>query len=309
MDYNILSPYVRFALYSVIEPPFTVGWRIIFDYELIFVDGGGCRLTVNGTEYLCKKGDVIFIKPNVEHRFDSLPGSSFIQPHVHFDLCTDNKSESVYICYKTYSELTERERELVRNDIIDFDIPTVFTPESPSYFRVQLLEVIELFKRREPFYQLLTKQKMLGLLYLVFSRFDKSKETCGAAPSLDMLNIKSYIDGNYTQRITLNHLAGRFYINKYCLEAEFKKQFGITVIKYLNSVRFEKACAMLTGDMSISEIYEALGFDNIYSFSRFFKNMCGSSPTAYRKTHGGGAIVKAKGFDDEPISAEADDTI
>ncbi len=81
------------------------------------------------------------------------------------------------------------------------------------------------------------------------------------------------------------------------------------MIKYLNSVRFEKACAMLTGDMSISEIYEALGFDNIYSFSRFFKNMCGSSPTAYRKTHGGGAIVKAKGFDDEPISAEADDTI
>lgn len=55
MDYNILSPYVRFALYSVIEPPFTVGWRIIFDYELIFVDGGGCRLTINGTEYLCKK--------------------------------------------------------------------------------------------------------------------------------------------------------------------------------------------------------------------------------------------------------------
>ena len=85
---------------------------------------------------------------------------------------------------------------------------------------------------------------MLGLLYLVFSHFDKSKKTCGAAPSLDMLNIKSYIDGNYTQRITLNHLAGRFYINKYCLEAEFKKQFGITVIKYLNSVRFEKACAM-----------------------------------------------------------------
>ena len=309
MDYNLLSPYVRFALYSVIEPPFTVGRRIIFDYELIFVDGGGCRLTMNGTEYLCKKGDVIFIKPNAEHRFDSLPGSSFIQPHVHFDLCTDDKSESVYICYKTYGEQTAQEQELVREDIIDFDIPTVFTLENPSYFRAQLLEVIELFERREPFYQLLIKQRMLGLLYLVFSRFDKSKGTGGAAPSLDMLNIKSYIDGNYTQRITLDHLAGRFYINKYCLEAEFKKQFGVTVIKYLNSVRFEKACAMLAADMSISEIYEALGFDNIYNFSRFFKNMCGSSPTAYRKAHGSEAIAKAKGSDGEPVSAETTEAI
>ena len=97
------------------------------------------------------------------------------------------------------------------------------------------------------------------------------------------MNIKSYIDGNYTQRITLDTLARRFYINKYCIEADFKKQFGITVIKYLSSVRFEKACALLADGLSVGETGEALGFENIYGFSRFFKNYCGRSPSEYRK--------------------------
>lgn len=283
MNYDMLSPYVRLALYSVIEPPFTVGNRIIFDYELILIDGGSCRLMVEGKEYICRKNDVVFLRPNVVHRFEGLPEGSFIQPHVHFDMCADELSDRVYICYKTYDELTREERGLIRRDIVDFDIPPVFTPDDPAYFRAQLLEVIGLFKRKEPFYQLLIKEKMLGLMYLVFSRFDRERRKHAAAPKLDMLNIKSYIDGNYTQRITLDTLARRFYINKYCIEADFKKQFGITVIKYLSSVRFEKACALLADGLSVGETGEALGFENIYGFSRFFKNYCGRSPSEYRK--------------------------
>ena len=31
-------------------------------YELILVAGGMCRVTIDGTPYICKKNDVIFLK-------------------------------------------------------------------------------------------------------------------------------------------------------------------------------------------------------------------------------------------------------
>ena len=283
MDYNLLSPYVRFAQYSVIEQPFRVGERIILDYELIFVDGGHCSLTVGGKEYICKKNDVIFLRPNVEHSFKDALGTNFIQPHVHFDMCADSRSKDVYICFKTYNELSPEDRALLREDIVDLDIPTVFSPDNPYYFRTQLLEIIGLFEKKDSFYQLLCKEKMIHLLYLLFSQFDKTRNTRPTSQEIDMLNIKSYIDGNCSQKITLDFLAQRFYINKYCLEVNFKKHFGISVIRYCNYVRFEKACRLLEKGESVSAVYQSLGFDNIYAFSRFFKNLCGKSPTLYRR--------------------------
>ena len=282
MDYNMLSPYVRFAQYSILHPPFRLQKRIILDYELIFIDGGGCRLTVGDKVYDCRKNDIIFLRPNIEHIFESAEELDFVQPHVHFDMCADEKSKDVYVCFKTYHELSEHDRGLLRRDIVDFDIPVVFQMENPHYFRMQLLEIIELFEKKDSFYQLLCKEKMLHLLYLLFSAFDKSKETRPTAFEIDMLNIKSYIDGNYSQKITLDFLAQRFFVNKYYLEVNFKKHFGISVIKYYNYVRFEKACKLLEKGDTISSVYESLGIENIYAFSRFFKNMCGKSPTQYR---------------------------
>ena len=100
---------------------------------------------------------------------------------------------------------------------------------------------------------------------------------------IDMLNIKSYIDGNYTQKITLKTLSEQFFVSRFYIEKNFKKYFGIPAIKYCNRVKFENACRMLSTGKRVSDISEKLGFDNIFSFSRFFKNISGISPSEYRK--------------------------
>ena len=38
---------------------------------------------------------------------------------------------------------------------------------------------------------------------------------------------------------------------------------------------------MLSDGKRVGEVAEKLGFDNIFSFSRFFKNISGISPTEY----------------------------
>ena len=216
MDYNFLSPYVRYAVNHTLYFPFEVCERIIFDYEIILPQGGVCRFEYDGKVYMCKKGDVIFIRPGHEHRLLGVENSDFIQPHVHFDMITDAFSAKRYICFEKYENIPEEERYLLGKDVVDIDIPPVFTPENGEYLSVQLYELIEIFSAKGEFWQLLCKEKMLHILYIIFSQFDSNKKE--ESNKIEMLNIKSYIDGNYSQRITLDYLAERFLMNKFYIE-------------------------------------------------------------------------------------------
>lgn len=284
MNYSLLSPYVRRAWDSTLKFPFEIKPRIILDYEIIYVSDGCCLLTMGEEKYSCKKDDIIFIRPGIEHSITGINNADFVQPHVHFDLYTDELSEKVFVCYEKFKSLSPENQKLLRKDYVDIGIPTVFNLSNHQYFKAQLYELIEFFSRKGTIYQLLCKEKMLHLLYIVFSEFDKEAKTANDRTNMDMLNIKSYIDGNYTQKLDLDFLADKFFINKYYMEVNFKKYFGMPVIKYYNQVRFDKACQILLKGESVGSVAEKLGFDNIFSFSRFFKNYSGMSPSKYKKS-------------------------
>ena len=64
----------------------------------------------------------------------------------------------------------------------------------------------------------------------------------------------------------------------------FKKEKGVTMQQYHNSVRMDEACRLLCSTlMSIGEIADKLGFSDVLYFSRCFRNYTGKSPSAYRK--------------------------
>src|SRR5690606_37221192 len=63
---------------------------------------------------------------------------------------------------------------------------------------------------------------------------------------------------------------------------EFVNEFGITPVQYLLSLKMNRAKEMLSEkSFSITEIAYSLGYSDLYSFSRAFKNFFGVSPTKY----------------------------
>ena len=55
-----IKPYIRRTMRSVL-PPFTrIRQRIIFDYELLYIESGEVTLTYNGRTFLCRAGEVWF---------------------------------------------------------------------------------------------------------------------------------------------------------------------------------------------------------------------------------------------------------
>ncbi len=65
---------------------------------------------------------------------------------------------------------------------------------------------------------------------------------------------------------------------------QFRKHFESTISEYVIRKRMAAAQRMLFEiDVRPGEIAEAIGYSDIYQFSKQFKKTFGVSPTAYRK--------------------------
>jgi two-component system response regulator YesN len=96
-------------------------------------------------------------------------------------------------------------------------------------------------------------------------------------------HIKQYIDQNYTDNITLNTLAEKFYVNSSYVSRLFKEELGENFIDYLTGKRMEEAMRLLLStEMHVYEISEKIGYGNPKYFSQLFKKYTGMSPREYR---------------------------
>lgn len=283
MNFNFISPYIRIAMRSELQAPFRINTRIIFDYEIILIERGSWKLTVEDRDYLCSQSDVILIRPHQSHRIESVDNISVSQPHIHFDMQYDLHSENVYVSFKNIDSFSDLEKSMIRKDIFEGTCLTspILKIIDFEAFKQLFFLIIDIFQKKEPMYELRYKQKMLELLYCVLQDNIPYKAMEQKQPFNKMALIKEYIDSNYCSNITLNGLALQFHYDRFYISKQFKKEYGISAIKYYNRIRVDASKKILLKTLSVTKTAEYLNFDSIYSFSRFFKNSVGFSPTEY----------------------------
>jgi AraC-like DNA-binding protein/ligand-binding sensor protein len=113
-----------------------------------------------------------------------------------------------------------------------------------------------------------------------------------------------FIWDNYTRKISLQEIADASGLSAPYFSTIFKEEMGENLSSYLNHLRVEKACRMLTEtELSLSKIAGACGFEDQSWFSKIFKSCMGISPGKYREQ--GGTIVSEisdKSFSDDYLS-------
>ncbi len=96
--------------------------------------------------------------------------------------------------------------------------------------------------------------------------------------------VKSYLEEHYQERVTLDDLAGRFYINKFYLARTFKEQFGITILGHLDQIRVTHAKRLLRfSDLTVEAVGREVGLPEPGYFSRVFRKVEGLPPGEYRR--------------------------
>ena len=99
-----------------------------------------------------------------------------------------------------------------------------------------------------------------------------------------IINVRSYLNTNYAEQITLEMLSRKFSINKFYIQKLFKRYIGLSPNEYLIQTRLTRAKQLLrTTSLPISQISLDVGISNIGHFIGLFKQHEGITPGGYRQ--------------------------
>lgn len=99
-----------------------------------------------------------------------------------------------------------------------------------------------------------------------------------------MNELKHYIDTHYQEDLSLSNLSKIFYLQPGTISKNFRQIWGKNINRYINSVRITNAVHILDkSDISITELAEMVGYENVNTFLRQFKEKMDVSPLQYRK--------------------------
>lgn len=123
------------------------------------------------------------------------------------------------------------------------------------------------------------------LIRLVQSQYMKQvqAETSENANQGRWQYVLDYIHKNLSNKIQINELSSKSYLNRSTFFKLFKEQFGITPVDYINRERLRLAKHLLADtDYNVTEISWQTGFTDVNYFVRLFKKNQGITPGSYR---------------------------
>lgn len=243
--------------------PHTSQRENLTSYLFFLVCSGGGMLNYEGETFPLKTGDCVFLdcrKPYSHRTSDDLWQLKW----VHFYGPNMNS---------IYDKYTERGGG------------PCFHPEDPLPYK-QLLDQLYATASSEDYVRdMRIFESLASLLTLLMEvSWDPQNSRHSSSKKQNLQNLKEYLDRCYMNRITLDDLADRFFINKFYLTRIFKEQFGISINSYLLQTRITHAKRLLRfTDKTIEAIGSECGIDDANYFSRMFRKVEGISPGEFRR--------------------------
>jgi AraC-like DNA-binding protein len=128
------------------------------------------------------------------------------------------------------------------------------------------------------------KITLAEILIFVNCIYQNNKQAFSAQHDTPYVKIKpilNYISDHLDLKLSLEHLANRFYISKFHLCKIFKEATGFTLNEYIINRRIIRATELLRKDYLVAQVAEMTGFHDDSYFITTFKKIVGLSPKQY----------------------------
>lgn len=238
---------------------------------LIYVIDGCIYVTEGDTDYEVNAGELLILKNGIHHfgKKKILKGTKWI--FLHFRISADCNASPFYPDASPLGAYDATAESILT-------LPK-FLDSVSARFEKELKTFIEYAQSDDAYKKWFINQR----LFLLLSSLAVS--THGFSNNLTLSDrICRYLSDNIGVPFSSENIEKRFYLSYKYMAHLFKKEKGVTMQQYHNSVRMDEACRLLCSTlMSIGEIADKLGFSDVLYFSRCFRNYTGKSPSAYRK--------------------------
>lgn len=221
---------------------------------LIYVTSGTMYVTENEQDHEINAGELLFLKSGLRHfgKRETLRGTRWV--YAHFYLSDEQDIAGTVALPKKICGL------------------------SGSTIEERLFRLCDYFHSPAPLRELRQNSMLYEILLDIASEQYPEQESITD-------RICEFLDGKTDRDFSKELISGQFYLSYSNLAARFRKDKGMSMGQYHNSVRMKKACHLLRSTlMSVGEIAECLGFSDMLYFSKKFHGFSGVSPTEYRKT-------------------------
>lgn len=245
------------------------------ELEIIYVKSGFLTVSISGESYIGKAGDAFVVSPGNLHLMGSQTGTvdyfTFLFPLKYISFRTDDmlddklleplNSGHLMICPRVKDTAKELCEQLI-------EIHMAKTDESESKIAAQI------------------KTKVI-LLQFILEMWEKGlvieNDTNGR--NIVEKEMVSYIQQNFTGKISLKEFGEQFHLSEKYISRYFKEHFHITLSQYITYLRLEHAKQLLQDtDMPVTEVALQSGYQNVSYFIRSFKKAYAVSPLKYRKS-------------------------
>lgn len=243
-------------------------------YELYFLMSGDVTYIIESRTYHVMPGDMLLISPRELHQ-----------------ICIDPEMAAYerYTLWVDPQVMTQLSTELT-------DLCRCFDPRRPDFGNLLrlssedrshvrgLLDALYRESHSKEYGSDLLRQSLLIQLLVYANRLiaranSHLEETSRSNRAVSQ--VIDYVNLHYSEPLSLDMLAERFYVSKYHLSHEFNRQMGTSVYRYIQKKRLMIARQLLAQGKKPNEVYSACGFGDYAGFYRAFKAEYGAAPREY----------------------------
>ncbi len=226
-------------------------------YELVLMVSGEMYMSIEKKTYLLKEGDLVLIKPNRLHSYDT----------------AKETGGKCIICVFSHDLIAA-----VSDSLVKYRLTSPLVQNVPSFYR-------QMFEDMNEDKDIAT---IKGFLYtmcgLFYQTLDMTAEDDYAKDTILLRDIFIYLENHISEPCTLKGMSEALGYHPAYVSRYFTKNVGISFYAYVQSVKMDRACYLLINTKdSILSIAIQCGFSTLSSFNRTFRLTKELTPREYRQ--------------------------